>query len=587
MQKKWLIKNIKYDYKRLSQELGMPEEISRCIINRCPGTLDEIKDYLNPSLESLHDPSLMKDMDLAVELIMEAIDSEEHIRLMGDFDIDGSMSIYVVYMALKKLGAIVSYDIPDRVTEGYGLNEAMVEKAAEDGVGLIITLDNGISAFDGVNYAKELGLMVIVTDHHDVPFIIEDGARVETIPLADAVINPKREECNYPFKMLCGAGVAFKLITQLYQEMGVDESELWELLPFVAIATVGDIMDLTGENRVIVKHGLELVKKTKNQGLRALAELSKVDLNDLSTYAIGFIIGPCFNAAGRLDTAKKTVRLMLAQGEEAKSLAQELYDLNQTRRAMTEDGIALAEEEMVTQGFREDPIIVLKLEDVHESLAGIIAGRIKEKYYRPTIVLTKTENGLKGSGRSIEEYNMFEGLHEVKDLMVKFGGHPMAAGMSLEESNLDIFRDSLHKGTSFTKDDLTPKVVIDARVNPAIITESFLNKLNTLEPFGKGNGKPVFAEKNLLISRVDLLGKDKNHVKLIFDIQGKFVEGLYFFATKTLLDLVDDGSNPTVSLENSLKGKKCDILFYPDLNTYNGFSKVQLKITDFRLSDLS
>ncbi len=584
MQKKWLIKNIQYDYKALSQELQVPEEISRCIINRCPGTIEEIKAYLEPSLHALHDPSLMKDLDLAVDMILEAMDNEEHIRLMGDFDIDGAMSIYVAYMALKRVGAQVSYDIPDRITQGYGLNDQMVDKAAEDGVGLIITFDNGIAAFSAVNHAKALGLKIIVTDHHDVPFKIEDGLRVETLPLADAVVNPKREACSYPFKMLCGAGVAFKLITKLYQELGIEDEELMELLPYVAIATVGDIMDLTGENRIMVKHGLELVKNTDNEGLRALAELSKVDLNDLSTYAIGFILGPCFNAAGRLDTAKKTVRLLLAKGDEAGILAHELYELNQTRRAMTEEGLILAEEEIKAKGFEQDPIIILKLEDVHESLAGIIAGRIKEKYYRPAIVLTRTEHGLKGSARSIEEYNMFEGLHEVKDQMLKFGGHPMAAGLTIKEDSLEDFRKSLHKGTSFTEEDLTPKITIDARVNPLVITEGFLKKLQALEPFGKANNKPIFAEKNLLISRIYLMGKEKNHVKLVFDIHGQFMEGLYFFGTEILMNLVEKEYGVIGSLEKTLKDRRCDILFYPDLNTYQGMSKVQLKITDLRLT---
>lgn len=584
MKKKWLIKNIKYDYKALSRELSMPEEISRCIINRCPGTLEDIKAYLSPSLQGLHDPSLMRDLDEAVDLILDAMENEEHIRLMGDFDIDGAMSIYVAYMALQRAGAMVTYDIPDRVTEGYGLNEQMVEKAAEEGVDLIITFDNGISAFDGVNRAHELGLKIIVTDHHDVPFQVVDGERVETLPLADAVVNPKRQGCEYPFKGLCGAGVAFKVISKLYQVIGIEEEELLELLPFVAIATVGDIMDLTGENRILVKHGLELTKKTDNEGLMALAKESKVDLNELSTYAIGFILGPCFNAAGRLDTAKKTVRLMLAKGEEAEFLAKELYELNQTRRAMTEDGLALAEEEINARGFHKDPVIVLNLEDVHESLAGIIAGRIKEKYYRPAIVMTRTEHGLKGSARSIEEYNMFEGLHAVQDKILKFGGHPMAAGLTIKEDSLEDFRASLHEGTRFTEDDLTPKVTIDARVNPVVITEDFLEKLQELEPFGKGNPKPVFAEKNLLISRVYLLGKDRDHVKLVFDVQGQLIEGLFFFAGEKLTALVEKEWGLTGSLEKTLKDRRCDILFYPDLNTYQGISKVQLKITDLRLS---
>ena len=320
MQSKWLIKNIKYDYKGLSSTIGLPEEICRCLINRCPGSLEEIRDYLEPDIVKLHDPALLKDMDIAIEMILSAMDEEKKIRLVGDFDIDGSMSIFVALSAFQKVGANVDYEIPDRIIDGYGINRDMVQQAKDDGVDLIITFDNGISAMDAVTYAKEIGLEIIVTDHHDVPYILEDGVKKQVLPPADAVVNPKQEECAYPYKMLCGAGVAYKLVTRLYQELGIPEEELMEFIPYVAIATVGDIVDLTGENRIIVKHGLDMLKEIKNEGLLALAEASKVDIRNISTYIIGFVLGPCFNAAGRLSTAKMTVDLLFSEGEKAKIL---------------------------------------------------------------------------------------------------------------------------------------------------------------------------------------------------------------------------------------------------------------------------
>ncbi len=585
MQSKWLIKNIKYDYKGLSSTIGLPEEICRCLINRCPGTPEEIRDYLLPDLSKLHDPSLLKDMDKAMELILAAIDEDKHIRLVGDFDIDGSMSIYVALSALEKVGAHVDYEIPDRVKDGYGINRDMVQKAKEDGVDLIITFDNGISAMEAVTYAKEIGLQIIVTDHHDVPYILEDGVKVEVLPPADAVVNPKREECVYPYKMLCGAAVAYKLISALYHELGIPDEDLLEFIPFVAIATVGDIVDLTGENRIIVKHGLKMLKNIKNDGLLALAEASNVDIANISTYIIGFVLGPCFNAAGRLATAKMTVELLFSEGERAKILAKELYELNQTRKAMTSEGIILAEEEIKKHQREEDHVIVIKLQDVHESLAGIIAGRVKERYYRPTIVLTKTEDGLKGSARSIEEYNIFEGLNHSKDFLTRFGGHPMAAGLTLDEDKLDSFRLDLQDKAKLKKEDLVPKVTIDARLNPAVITEKFVESLEKLEPFGKANPKPIFAEKNLLIQQVYLMGKDKDHMKLIFNVEGVFVEGVYFYGVRHIEDYFREVHHKEVGdLSMELKNMKCDILYYPDINTYNGTSKVQLKITDFRIA---
>lgn len=585
MQSKWLIKNIKYDYKALGKELELPEEICRCIINRGPGSMKEIREYLNPDIANLHEPSLMKDLDKAVSIIIRAIEEKKPIRLVGDFDIDGSMSIYIALVALKRCGAVVDYEIPDRIKDGYGINNDIIDEAIRDGIKLIITFDNGIAAKDTVSYAKENGLEIVVTDHHDVPYILDGERKVQVVPSADAVVNPKQEDCSYPFKHLCGAGVGFKIITRLYEKLGIDQDELKKLIPFVSIATVGDIVDLTGENRIIVKYGLELVKYTDNDGLKELAAVSKVDLESLSTYAIGFILGPCFNAAGRLFTAKATIELLFSKGERAKALALDLYELNQTRKAMTSDGVVLAEEEIVRSGRANDHIIVIKLDDVHESLAGIIAGRVKERYYRPTIVLTATDNGLKGSARSIEEYNVFEGLNGTKSYLTRFGGHPMAAGLTLLESNLEEFRSDLNNQSTLTEDDLTPKITIDARLAPGSITEKFVNSLKGLEPFGKGNTKPVFAEKNLLITNVYYMGKEKDHIKLIFESNGNQIEGVYFFGTKIISDyLFEEKKIEATDLSRVLKNRKCDILYYPDINSYNGIDKIQLKLSEFRLS---
>lgn len=585
MQSKWMMKNIRTDYGALSRALNLPEEIARCLVNRCPGTLEEMKAYLHPSLSDLHDPGLMKDMDLAVDLILTALEEEKRIRLVGDFDIDGSMSIYIALSALREVDALVDYEIPDRVKDGYGINKDMVEKAKEEGIDLLITFDNGISAFEAVQHAKDLGMDIIVTDHHDIPYSIEGDEKKQVLPPADAVVNPKQEGCPYPYKGLCGAVVAFKLIIKLYEVLGIEEDVVTRYLPYAAIATVGDIMDLTGENRIIVKHGLALLKNIKNEGLLALAEAADLSLTDVSTYSIGFVLGPCFNAAGRLATARKSVELLFSKGEEARRLARELYQLNQTRKAMTEEGIVLAEDMIRTQGYQEDHVMVLHLEGVHESLAGIIAGRVKERFYRPAIVLTTTENGLKGSARSIEEYNIFEGLSSVKEHLKKFGGHPMAAGLTIEAEHLNLLRSSLNQNSNLSEEDLLPKVRIDARLSPGKITESFVRALDALEPFGKENPKPVFAEKGLTISRMYFLGQNKDHLKFLFQSENSLVEGIYFYGVKKLEDYYREvhGMEPE-RLDLLLKDKKVDLLFYPDLNTYNGMTRVQLKILDLRIS---
>lgn len=585
MQSKWMMKNIRTDYEALSRTLSLPEEVCRCLVNRCPGSLSEMKAYLHPSLSDLHDPSLMKDLDLAVDLLLTAMEEEKKIRLVGDFDIDGAMSIYIALSALQEAGADVDYEIPDRVKDGYGINKDIVEKAKAEGVDLILTFDNGIAAFEAVEHAKALGMEIIVTDHHDIPYVLEDGTKKEVLPQADAVVNPKQKDCEYPFKGLCGAGVGFKLIQKLYEVLGLEEDVVTTYLPYVAIATVGDIMDLTGENRILVKHGLALLKNVDNDGIQALAKACDLDLAEVSTYSIGFVLGPCFNAAGRLATAKKSVELLFSRGDEARALASELFQLNQTRKAMTEEGVQLAEEEIRAFRRNEDAVMVLSLPEVHESLAGIIAGRVKERYYRPAIVLTRTEHGLKGSARSIEEYNIFEGLNGVKEHLKKFGGHPMAAGLTIEESALESLREELNRKAELTEEDLLPKVRIDARLAPYRITEAFVRSLDLLEPFGKENPKPVFAEKGLPIKQLYFLGQAKDHLKFFFQSSGTLVEAIYFYGVKKLQDYYEEVHGlPQANLELLLKDKAVDVLYYPDLNTYNGVTRVQMKILDLRIS---
>lgn len=581
---KWLIKNIRTDYGKLAEALAMDEALCRCIVNRGNHSMEEIAAYLHPDPAGLHDPDTMKDLPKAGALLLQAMGEKRKIRLIGDYDIDGTMSVYIGLVALRRLGATVDYAIPHRITDGYGINAEMVEQAKEDGVELLVTFDNGIAAMEAVARAKALGIPIIVTDHHDVPFLQEGGTRREVLPPADAVVNPKRGDCDYPFKLLCGAGVAFKLVSWLYDRAGLPKEELDALLPFVAMATVGDIVDLTGENRILVTLGLEAMKTLKNDGLEALARLANVDLGALSPYAIGFILGPCFNAAGRLSTARDTVELLFATGGEALHLAEELYRLNQERRAMTEEGVVLAEERIEAEGSYDDDILLVHLSDVHESLAGIIAGRIKEKYHRPTIVLTTTEEGLKGSARSIEAYNLFEGLYAVKHHLKKFGGHPMAAGLTMEAASLEDLREELNLASTLTEEDLMPKITIDARVHPGRIDGRFLAQLKMLEPFGKGNPRPVFAEKGFEIQSILLMGQEKNHVKLRLVKDGKPFEGVYFFGAAKLSEMLEEEGAPAQNLPGALKGRRCDLLFYPELNRYNGMESIQLKIQDFRFS---
>lgn len=530
MAERWFIKNKKADYKYMAAKYGITELMSKLIVNRDIVDDEMIKSYINPSIDKLRNPREMKDIEKAVEILRNKIDSNKKIRIVGDYDVDGVMSVYILYTALKRCNANVDYEIPDRIKDGYGINKNIITEAKKDGVDTILTCDNGISAIEPIKYAKELGMTVIVTDHHDIPFIEKNENRIFIKSEADAIINPKQNECKYKFKQLCGAGVAFKLVEVLYDELSIDKKECYDLIEFLAIATVCDVVDLIDENRIFVKKGLEKINNTTNLGLQELIIECEMQEKKLSVYHLGFIIGPCINASGRLDSAKKGLKLLLANEEsEATALAKELVKLNEERKDMTMKGVEDAVEIVESNGMINDKVFVIYIPHIHESLAGIIAGRIREKYNVPTLILTKSENGAKGSGRSIEECNMFEELVKCKDLLDNFGGHPMAAGFSLQEKNIDEFRRRLNENTILKDDDLLRKVTIDSVLPLDSIDYELIEDLERLEPFGKANSKPLFGEKNINVVKASILGKNRNVLKLkLKTTYGKIIDAIYF-----------------------------------------------------------
>ncbi|MGN2337440.1 single-stranded-DNA-specific exonuclease RecJ [Clostridium cagae] len=588
MKERWFVKNIKADYKNISKKYGISELITRLMINRNIVEDNIIKNYINPIYSNFHDPYEMKDIEKATEILKEKIDSKEKIRIIGDYDVDGVISVYLLYTALKKCGANVDYEIPDRIKDGYGINKKIILEAKNDEIDTLLTCDNGISAIEQIKYAKELGMTVIVTDHHDIPFAEDEkGDRTFISSEADSIINPKQIECGYKFDKICGAGVAFKLIEILYEKMKISKEELYKLIEFVAIATVCDVVDLIDENRIFVKNGLKMINNTTNLGLKYLMKETKMDGKEISTYHLGFVIGPCINASGRLDSAKKGLRLLLSQNEEeALNLAKELVELNDERKSMTSDGVEKAIEIIEGSTMKDDKVFVIYIPEVHESLAGIIAGRIREKYNVPTIILTKAEDGVKGSGRSIEEYNMFEELLTCKELLNKFGGHPMAAGLSLDENNIDLLREELNRNTKLTNEELVPKVIIDVPLGLENINYDMINDLEILEPFGKGNSKPLFGAKNVNAVKAMVLGQNKNVLKIkLKTASGRAIDSIYFgdiqefeqYITKKYnyeeLQKLYDGEFNSVNL---------DLIFYPSINEYNGNISIQIVIQNYR-----
>lgn len=584
---KWLLRNRKVDLKAMSEKYKISQLLCKLMVNR--DIIDEniINSYINPVYKYLHSPKTMKDVVIAVDIIKRKIQENKKIRIIGDYDVDGIISVFILYTALKKCGANVDYEIPDRIKDGYGINENIVKVAYDEGVDTIITCDNGISAIDQIQYAKDLGLTVIVTDHHDVPFIEEDGVRTFLSSQADAIINPKQIECEYKFKSICGAGVAFKLMEALYEEIGMDKEECYKLIEFVAISTVCDVVDLIDENRIFVKNGLEMLNNSKNIGINALKKACGLEDKEITAYHLGFVIGPCLNASGRLDSAKKGLELLLMEDdEEAKNLAQEIVDLNDARKNMTKEGVDRAINIIDSTDINNDKILVVYIPDIHESLAGIVAGRVKEQYNKPTIILTKSEEGVKGSARSIEEYNMFEGLLACKELLDKFGGHPMAAGLSLQEDKVDELRIALNNKCELTDEDLTRKIMIDSSLPLEYLNLHLIEELNVLEPFGKGNSKPVFGVRDAKITKAMLLGKDKNVLKLKLltnnniTIDAMIFNDLENFESKIIEKYGNEGLDNLYNKSNN--NISMDFTFYPSINEWNGNKSIQIVVNGIR-----
>lgn len=568
---KWFLTMKKADFNSIARKYHISPITARLIRNRDVIGDEAIDFYLNGTIADLYDGMLMQDMDKAVEILAEKIGEEKQIRIIGDYDIDGVNATYILQEGLSGLGAHVDTDIPDRIKDGYGLNIDLINRALDDGVDTIITCDNGIAAADEIAYGKKNGLTVIVTDHHEVPYVEMNGEKEYLLPMADAVVDPHRADCGYPFKGLCGAAVAYKLIEALYNIMQRDPEDVDYLMENVAIATVGDVMDLTGENRIFVKQGLEMLKRTKNQGLKALIECTGIDVERLSAYHIGFVLGPCINASGRLDTAKRALELLNAKTRrEAVMLAEDLKALNDSRKEMTEKGVEEAVQMIESTSLKDDKVLVVYLPDCHESIAGIIAGRIKERYYRPTFVLTKAEEGVKGSGRSIESYDMFAQMCRCRALFTKFGGHKLAAGLSLEEGNVERFRETINDLADLTEEDLQMKVSIDMLLPFPYITEQLIGELQLLEPFGKGNTKPLFAERNLRVISPRIFGKNRNVLKCrLEDAYGNQMEAVYFGDVEACLKAME--TKHVMSFT-----------YYPSVNEYMGRRTLQLTIVNYQ-----
>lgn len=585
LKEKWVVSAKGADFKAIGEHFGIDPVIARIMRNRGLTDLDEMEYYLHGNEKDLIDPHLLKDVDLAAEIILKKVKEQKKIRIIGDYDIDGIQSTYILYCALKRIGAEADYVIPHRIRDGYGMNEHLVTQAAEAGINTILTCDNGISAIDQIHLAKELGMTVVVTDHHEVPYIEENGVRREKISEADAIVNPKQEACQYPFKKLCGAAVAWKLVQVLYEQAGIPVSEADRFIENAGFATVGDVMDLQGENRVLVKLGLKMLNQTQNIGMKALILQSNRKLGEIRSGDIGFGLGPCLNATGRLETARIALKLLLCESEaEAAVLAQEAVDLNNSRKLLTEQAVEVAKQMIADGGYENDRVFVIFLPDCHESLAGIVAGRIREAYHRPTLVITLGEEGAKGSGRSIEGYSMFEELNKCADLLSSFGGHPMAAGFSLPEENIEAFRRRLNEVCTLTEEELQAKVVIDVPMPIGYITFPLIEQLKLLEPFGKGNDKPVFADRNLVIERLKIYGPTGRVVQLtLHSLSGAKVQAVYFGDPDNLRLPLEEKYGKVVA--DDTMANRCvhnaalHFTYYPEIDTYYETPRVKLKIT--------
>lgn len=585
MKEKWVVSAKKADFQAIGQHFGIDPVLARIMRNRGLTDLQEMNLYLHGTRTDLNDPHLLKDADLAAQILREKIKEKKRIRIIGDYDIDGIQSTYILYCALRRLGADADFVIPDRILDGYGLNEHLVTRASQDGIDTILTCDNGISAIDQIHLAKSLGMTVVVTDHHEVPFTEVDGVRREKVCEADAVVNPKQQACHYPFKKLCGAAVAFKLVQVLYEVFGLEVSEADCFIENAGFATVGDVMDLQGENRILVKLGLEMLNRTTNIGMKALILQNKLTMGAIKSHDIGFRIGPCLNASGRLDTARLSLKLLLCESEtEAAVLAEEIVELNESRKLLTMHAVEQAKEIAQQEEYVNDRVLVIFLPDCHESLAGIVAGRIREAYYWPTLVVTRSEHGAKGSGRSIESYSMYEELCKCEEYLTQFGGHPMAAGFSLKEADIDAFRRKLNEVCTLTEEELRPKVVIDVPMPISYITERLVNQLGCLEPFGKGNEKPVFADRNLVIERLRICGKEGRVFQMkVRNAAGVSMDAVYFGDVEDLLLPLTEKYGKVVA-QDTLAGRcvheaALHFTYYPEMDHYYETPRIKLRLT--------
>ena len=567
---KWVVCTKKADFYGIAEKFRINPVIARLIRNRDVIGDEKIQEYLHGTLADLPSGRKMKDLEKAAEILEKKIQEGCRIRIIGDYDIDGVTSTTILLKGLKRLGAKVDTCIPDRIKDGYGINEHLISKALEDGIDTIVTCDNGIAAYNEITEAKESGMTVVITDHHDVPFRDTKNGRKWIIPPADAVVNPKQQNCPYPNKNLCGAVVAWKLIWIMYENAGIPTEEILTFTELAAVATVGDVMDLQGENRIIVKEGLRQLSHTETPGLKALIQVNNLEHAEISSYHVGFVLGPCINASGRLDTASRALKLLCEQDPvEAARLAGDLIALNESRKAMTEQGKEEAIEKVENSDLKNDRVLVIYLPDCHESLAGIIAGRIRELYNKPVFVLTKGEKSAKGSGRSIEAYSMYEELVKCRDFLEQFGGHPMAAGLSIKEENIERFRKKLNENCTLTEEDLRPKIVIDVPMPVSYISRELVEQLSLLEPFGKGNVKPLFAQKNLSVLNLRIFGKNHNVAKMkLTDGSGTSVDAVYFGEAEKFVEFVKSH-------------ERISVTYYPEINSYQGRETLQVVIRNY------
>lgn len=585
--KQWMVLSKKADFKAIGERFGIDQVTARIIRNRDIIEEEEIRDFLTGGLKELKDPHLLHEADVLVDILVEKIKTQKHIRILGDYDIDGVMSTHILKTALKRCQGNVSIQIPDRMKDGYGLNMNLVERAYQEGVDTILTCDNGIAAMEEIARGKELGMTILVTDHHEIPFVEEEGKRTYLRSKADAIVNPHQKECAYPYKNLCGAGVAWKVICLLYEKMGIPQKEAEDLLEFVAFATVGDIMSLTGENRILVKEGIKRIHHTENTGMKALILRCGLEPEQIDAYHFGFVLGPCVNASGRLDTAQRALELFSEEDPEvAGKIAEELVVLNEERKEMTLAGVERAVEICDQEDYGKDSVLVVYLPEVHESIAGIIAGKIRERYYKPTFILTKGEEGVKGSGRSIEEYSMYEEMCKCRELFTKFGGHPMAAGLSLPEENVEVFRKKINEYSPFKKTFPVEKIRIDVPMPLDYVSMDLIRELNLLAPFGKDNPHPIFADRDLTITRLWLIGKNQNVLRMnLVTASGMTVSGIAFRNVEAIQEYLQKKFG-AAEYQAALQGRgsrmKISAIYTPKINCYWDVESIQFEIQEIQ-----